>query len=118
MQCIVVKSDEFENSLPLIMLLLAPYGRSAAIRDWMSGCPHLLEDLNLPLLSLSRFPFFVLPPLPNNPPAPFPHYLNVKNRQISVKSSLLSKRFRAVSEQRTRTTSRNESQRFHEKWRE
>ena len=38
MQCIVVKSDEFENSSPLIyfpqiliMLLLAPYGRSAAI---------------------------------------------------------------------------------------
>ena len=38
MQYIVVKSDEFENSSPLtyfpsilIMLLLAPYGRSAAI---------------------------------------------------------------------------------------
>ena len=38
MQCIVVKSDEFENSLPLIyflyiliMLLLAPFGRSAAM---------------------------------------------------------------------------------------
>ena len=37
MQCIVVKSDEFENSSPLIyfpyiliMLLLAPYGRSTA----------------------------------------------------------------------------------------
>ena len=39
MQCIVVKSDEFENSSPLIyflqiliMLLLAPFGRSAAKR--------------------------------------------------------------------------------------
>ena len=38
MQCIVVKSDEFENLSPLIyflqiliMLLLAPSGRSAAI---------------------------------------------------------------------------------------
>ena len=44
MQCIVVKSDEFENSLPLIyflyiliMLLLAPFGRSAAITvQWIS----------------------------------------------------------------------------------
>ena len=39
MQCIVVKSDEFENSSPLIyflqiliMLLLAPYGRSVEIK--------------------------------------------------------------------------------------
>ena len=38
MQCIVVKSDEFENSSPLyifplnpVFLLLAPFGRSAAI---------------------------------------------------------------------------------------
>ena len=43
MQCIVVKSDEFENLLPLIyfpqiliMLLLAPYGRSAAMTNVMS----------------------------------------------------------------------------------
>ena len=41
MQCIVVKSDEFENSSPLIyfpqiliMLLPAPYGRSAAMTIW------------------------------------------------------------------------------------
>ena len=39
MQCIVVKSDEFENSSPLIyflliliMLLLTPFGHSAAIK--------------------------------------------------------------------------------------
>ena len=42
MQCIVVKSNEFENSSPLIyfpwiliMLLLTPYGRSAAITLWL-----------------------------------------------------------------------------------
>ena len=75
--------------------------------DWMSGCPYLLEDLNLPLLSLPRFPFFLSSlRSPTTPPAPSP--LNVKNRQISVKSSPLSKRFRTVSEQRTRTASRSE----------
>ena len=68
------------------------------IRHWMSGGPHLLEDLNLPLLSLPRFPFFVFLPLPNNPSAPSPHYLNVKNRKISVKKACLasvSVRFRS-----------------------
>ena len=50
MQCIVVKSDEFENSSPLIyfleiliMLLLAPFGRSAAIN--INEIPNLFTSI-------------------------------------------------------------------------
>ena len=82
------------------MMLHGPqthYMPSNCLRDWMSGGPDLLEGLNLPLLSLSRFSFFVLPPLPNNPPPPPPppppHYLNAKNRQISVKVTCLASVF-------------------------
>ena len=57
MQCIVVKSGEFENSSHLyyislkilIMLLLAPYGRSAATTHYVTHAlqQYLNKDLKI-----------------------------------------------------------------------
>ena len=67
-------------------------------RDCMSGCPSLLEDLNLPQRFVTRFPFFCPPPAPLQP-APPPIIWTSRTGKLESKALKHDIFFRVTSQQ-------------------